>query len=246
MNKWYKAGYIGSDFPGLNIQQQQALFDSGSQGLIIDACVVTYNRARMLGFEADSAPYPRLEANQRLHWNYSDAFPQGGELTLVTAASKHIPEACRWLNYGLEGKTWTYVNGVPTFTDYALNHEYQGGDPNVLLKVTFTAKLTYPDVACSINLALTPQSRAMRMKYMDDPLLDKALILPPFKMTPDESTEVSRIMGDIRTYCDEMTLKFITGEVPLDQWANFVRQVKALGIDRAVEIYQAAYRRYMS
>jgi len=258
MNKWYNAGYIGKDFPGIDITQQQPLFDNGSQGLIIDACVVTYNRDKQLGFDADSAPYPRLQAGQKLHWNYSDAFPQGGELTLVTTSSKHIPEACRWLNYGfteagalllnygIEGKSWTYVNGVPTFTDYALHQtDYPGGDPNVLLKVTFTAKLTFPDVACSINLAVTPQSRAMRMKYMDDPLLDKALILPPFKMTTDESTEVSKIMGDIKTYCDEMTLKFITGEASLDQWDAFVKQVKSMNIDRAVQIYQAAYDRYM-
>ena len=258
MNKWYSAGYIGKDFPGIDTSQQQPMFDNGSLGLIIDACVVTYNRDKQLGISVDSAPYPRLTAGQMLHWNYSDAFPQGGELTLVTTSSKHIPEACRWLNYGftdagalllnygIEGKTWNYVNGVPTFTQYALtNPDFPGGDPNLLLKVTYTAKLTFPDVDCSINLAVTPESRAIRMKYMNDPLLDKALILPPYQMTTDESTEVSRIMGDIKTYCDEMTLKFITGDASLDQWDAYVKQVKAMGIDRAVQLQQTAYDRYM-
>ncbi len=150
-------------------------------------------------------------------------------------------------NYGVEGKTWEYVNGVPTFTEYALtNPDYPGGDPNLLLKVQFGAKLTYLDIDCSINLALTPEALALRKKYMDDPLLDRGLVSPPYKLSTDESTEASRIMGDIKTYSDEMTLKFITGEVPMSEWENYVATIESLGIGQVLEIHQTAYDRYVS
>ena len=258
MHRWYEEGYIGADFPTMDMAQQQSLFDSGSLGLIIDACVATLNRGLKLGYTADSSPYPRLEEDQQLHWEKADAFPQGGELTVISAKSKHIEEAVRWLNYGyseegslllnygVEGKTWNMVDGKPQYTDYALNNEdYPGDVANYVLKVLFSAKMTYPDVECSITMAKTPEAQAMRKKWGDDPKVDSMFIIPPIKLTSEESDQQAKIMNDINTYCDEMTLKFITGEAPLDEYDNFVAQVEALGIADAVKIQQTAYDRYM-
>ena len=42
-----------------------------------------------------------------------------------------------------------------------------------------------------------------------------------------------------------MTIAFIMGKKSFDEWDAYVSQMKELGIERAIEIYQNAYDRYM-
>jgi putative aldouronate transport system substrate-binding protein len=74
---------------------------------------------------------------------------------------------------------------------------------------------------------------------------DSSWLVPEnMSFTADENKELSAIMTDINTLRDEMTLKFILGQEPLDKFDSFVETIKGMNIDRAVEIYQAALDRY--
>jgi putative aldouronate transport system substrate-binding protein len=53
-------------------------------------------------------------------------------------------------------------------------------------------------------------------------------------------------MGDIGTYVDEMTVKFIIGQEPLANYDAYVQQVKSMNVDRALELQQAAVERYLN
>ena len=50
----------------------------------------------------------------------------------------------------------------------------------------------------------------------------------------------------MNNFAEEKIYAFIFGEESLDNFNAFVEQIKGLGIDRAVEIKQAAYDRYMA
>ena len=54
---------------------------------------------------------------------------------------------------------------------------------------------------------------------------------------------ISRKLIDINTYQEEMYTKFILGEEPLDNWGKFVDQIKGMGIDEVLTVYQAQYDR---
>ena len=43
-----------------------------------------------------------------------------------------------------------------------------------------------------------------------------------------------------------MTVRFIMGLEPIENYDNFVEQLKLLGIEEAIGAYQAAYDRYMA
>jgi putative aldouronate transport system substrate-binding protein len=43
-----------------------------------------------------------------------------------------------------------------------------------------------------------------------------------------------------------MTMKFIMGTEPIANYDAYANQVKKLGIDKALEIYQKAYVRYQN
>ena len=51
-------------------------------------------------------------------------------------------------------------------------------------------------------------------------------------------------MNEINTYRDEMTLKFILGDESLDKFDDYVKTLYDLGLERALEIQNAALERY--
>lgn len=68
--------------------------------------------------------------------------------------------------------------------------------------------------------------------------------LPPITLTSEESSKVASIMSNVNTYVDEMYLKFLMKEEPLDHFDSYVEELKKMGIDEAVAAYQSAYDRY--
>lgn len=64
------------------------------------------------------------------------------------------------------------------------------------------------------------------------------------ELSSDEGSENSAIMADIDTYVKESIPKFITGQLSMDDWDGFVKQIKDMNIDRAIELHQAALDRY--
>jgi putative aldouronate transport system substrate-binding protein len=267
MNKWYQAGYINKDFAGLKPQQTQALFDSGKAAMVVEAVVGNFNRGQQLKQVYEPAPYPRLKASDKVHFQPMEwpaiTLGQGADvlstISAVTTSSKHKVEAIRWLNYGyskegtmlfnygVEGKTYTMVNGVPKYTDYVLNNPKLGTEnANYILRIHFAPKLQFGAMESNPNLAKSPESAAVRQKWADDPNVDSALILPPIRLSAEETEKRAKIMTEVTTYSDEMVLKFILGAEPLSKFDDYVNQLKKLGIDEAVKITQTAYDRYLS
>ena len=70
--------------------------------------------------------------------------------------------------------------------------------------------------------------------------------MPPITPTEAESAEYTRIMNDINTYIDEMSVRFLVGSEPISNFDNFVQTIYSMGIERAIDIYQGAYERYQS
>ena len=63
-------------------------------------------------------------------------------------------------------------------------------------------------------------------------------------MTDAENQEYVAMYTDIETLANENTVKFITGEKDLSEWDDFVAQLKQYGIERCIELQQAALDRY--
>lgn len=70
--------------------------------------------------------------------------------------------------------------------------------------------------------------------------------VPTLTFTADESDELAGIMTDISTYVSENRINFIYGNRALDEYETFRSDIKNMGIDRALEIYQAAFDRYLA
>ena len=68
---------------------------------------------------------------------------------------------------------------------------------------------------------------------------------PKLSYTAEEANERATLKTDLQTYLKQAKAQFITGEVDVDGgWDNFVNTVNGMGLERLLQIEQAAYDRY--
>lgn len=149
-------------------------------------------------------------------------------------------------NYGVEGETFTYVDGVPRLTDMVLNNpDYSYG---AAMNIFVCDRMTPAPF-------IIDEDR-VRADYVQDQLNaiaiwnesnDGLYNMPRagINLTVEESQEYNRIYADIETYEDEHIVKFVVGDESLDEFDNFVSTLKQMGIEDCIAIEQAAYDRYL-
>jgi putative aldouronate transport system substrate-binding protein len=152
-------------------------------------------------------------------------------------------EGIRYMAFGIEGKSYTMVDGQPKYTDFVTNNPDGLGMSDALR--TLGAWPTIPWIqqegSYTQMLSLDPdfsKSPEMMKPYMVDPF-------PPLLATKEEQDELTVLMNDLDTYRSEMITKFITGKEPLENFDKFVETLKGMNLDRLVEIKQAQYERTM-
>lgn len=64
--------------------------------------------------------------------------------------------------------------------------------------------------------------------------------------TAEEAKEFSKIETNLKTYREEMTMKFITGQESLDKFDDYISALEGMDLETAVEIQQAALDRYLA
>jgi len=65
-------------------------------------------------------------------------------------------------------------------------------------------------------------------------------------LTIDEDKELARIETNMRTYREEMTYKFITGQESLDKFDDYIENLKVMGLEEAIAIKQDGLNRYFA
>lgn len=262
MNEWYQKGYISKDFTSIDGNTANTMFDSGAVGTYTTAIVACFNRNQKKAQTILSSPYPRVTADQKLHWDDADSSPRwynNENTTAISASCKNIPAAVSFLNYaytdkgiellnwGVEGLNWDWVDGQRVYNDLMLNHEvYSTEEASYIYKVHFATKYTQRATFCHANLLKSPASLAIRMQYSDDPNFDDAYYLPQFNLNEDDNTRKAEIMTDVTTYVNEMILKYIVGAESLDSYDTFVATVNAMGMPEVLDIMQRGYEAYMA
>ena len=67
-------------------------------------------------------------------------------------------------------------------------------------------------------------------------------IMPPLVYTEEQSNDLIDIQVTMNNFIHEMFARFITGDLDINsQWDTYISQLNAMGLDRYVEIQQAAY-----
>jgi putative aldouronate transport system substrate-binding protein len=67
--------------------------------------------------------------------------------------------------------------------------------------------------------------------------------VPPLFMKPMEIDEYAELNNTLSTYVNESFARFVTGDLPFSEWDEFQAELKKIGVERFVEMNEAAYRR---
>lgn len=258
LNDWYEKGYILKDFASMKTNQVESMFSTGTLGMIIESVDTARTVAERAGLKVTSTRLPKSYKDQQIHTGLK-SWPIAGQDTAITTACKHPEIAAQFLNYaytvegamlynyGIEGLSYNLVDGVPKYTDHMLrNDKYPTEAANYILRIHFGSKLqTDTPMQFNPSIAISEDAVNFRLKWSDDKTVDNSYYIPPISLTEEESNKRATIMTNVKTYSSEMVLQFITGAKSFDKFDEYMSQLKAYGIEEAIQITQAAYDRYI-
>lgn len=257
LNKWYEEGLLDPDFmTNGGWQVDTAMVVNGETGVwnAMYTMISQYESGDS-GIEVVPMTSPVKEEGDALHIRREDGFV--GNAVAISADCEY-PEIAMQLwnylyteegsllaNYGVEDDTFTYQDGKPVLTEKIANNEqYSMSQAQALYLMPPSRFGGFYD--WTRELAAVPEKDVKAFDIWG--VSDDAYILPArISYTSEESTERAKIVAEVKTYMEENSVKFITGVLDIDaEWDNYVNQLKELGIDRAVEITQAALDRFNS
>lgn len=261
MHQWYTEGLIDPDFMATDERTaDMAKVVTGASGLF--AALYTMPSVYEAASEDPNmnlAPVnpPVMNEGDEGHIRLRDSYTSGN--TAISADSENWEVALRWLdylytdegallaNYGVEGDTFEFdENGEPVFTDKILNNE------NGWTMTQTVASYLCPSAGIANwsdwtrELAGVPEKDQacydVWSEFSDDWRLPSSVTL-----TQEESTERAALYADISTIVKEQTAQFISGALDIEEnWDAYISALEASGMERAIEITQAAYDRYLA
>lgn len=261
MNKWYAEGLLGSNCLIHSDQWWQANITSNLTGSFrgLDNAW-RYYLPSIQNVAADASlqavPWLKAEDGQRYTPVESVASNMADTVTVITSACKDPAAAVRLIDYmysqegsilltwGVEGKSYTEVNGRKQLTELALSMDEEKGWLRIYDYAIGHASFPKYDGE-NVVLASYPQDQLIAERTWAE--ASTALIYPPYiKLCTEDQTFCDGIMDDLQSYITEMQLKFITGEEPLSGFDNFVNQLDKMGVTQVLEIYRMAYEQYIN
>ncbi|MGG1553848.1 extracellular solute-binding protein [Paenibacillus ferrarius] len=248
LNKFYKDGLIPPDFLSADTKLWQDLMSTDRGFVTVDYIgrIDFFNSAlrkdkpdfnlMFMGAPAGYAGGPAKNA-------YTQYLDEG---FMVATSSKKIKEIMKFMDFfyseegrtlsswGQEGVTYKTENGKKQFI------EKYADVADMRKKTGLSTDGTYAWIDYDAHLSLS--SPELQKAYQEAPKYDSQQ--QPRPAFTSSEMEVLSLTGDtIMKKRDENISKFIVGERSLDDWPKYVADMKALGVDKIVDIYKKAYDR---
>lgn len=260
MAKWYQEGLIDPGFATYSNKEHDAQVSAeiagawhSGLGSGLGIFIVSFgDENKVVGTK-----FPVINKGDTPRFNNASNQAIQGLGTAISGTCKNVDAAVRWLDYhysqegymlmnwGVEGESYEIgEDGLPYFTELVTN------DPDGHALDIAIAKYSALEFAANVQ---DPRVNEIRMWNWDAQKeasakwddADFTMRIPPMMtLTNEEGAEIAALMGDITTYRDETFLRFLTGAESMDNYDKFVDQIKAMNIERVIEIYQAALERY--
>lgn len=178
----------------------------------------------------------------------------------ITRANEHPEASIRWVDYfysedgallqvqGVEGEDWERgeQGGIERIVPDGMNpEEYRGGqvtpDSGTHLPQFREHVFNIAQVGIEVTNprnAFIGQQTAEKLEPVARPTF------PLLYFTEDEQSELNFLLADIESYTQQAEARFITGQQSLEEWDSHLNTVERIGVERVLEIYQAAYDRW--
>lgn len=261
MHDWYAEGLLDQDFATVDRAQLDSKITTGQTGMTVGwngSGMGAWNLAGQATdpeFELVPIGYVTVDGSES-EFGYLEHRYGGAGSAAISTSAKDVELAAKYLNFGyseagyalnnfgIEGETFNKEGDKFVYTDLILDNpdgwpigQAMGAYLRAAYNGQFIQSMQYQDQ----YFATQPQKDAPAL-WSGHGMASRRL--PNITPTSEESSELATIMNDIQTYRDEMTLSFILGNEPLDNFDAFVEQIVNYDIARAIEIQEAAITRY--
>jgi ABC-type glycerol-3-phosphate transport system substrate-binding protein len=191
---------------------------------------------------------------------------QASSLFFIPSGSKNVEKAVKMIDYfvtddyfilneyGIEGYTFKYgADGIPEklpnsssmigndydifpalWTANTVFPRFQKGDSGtemVTLRV-MASEMGYPD---GFKLKFDFADNYFARNYAFAYNIDAQMAFP----TSREMDRISALFPDLNTYSEELMASLVIGDKSLDNWESYMADLRRLGLDELVAIYQA-------
>nr|WP_314458685.1 extracellular solute-binding protein [uncultured Clostridium sp.] len=268
MNQWYEDGLIDRDYLVADKASCQTYFTTGKsaasyapggQGLGTYTQIMNEANPEITQKNiVSSVPVTKVKGKNAKFSKMNQIFDGSGSSATITTQCKN-PEAAAWLLdwmygpegsmvncFGIEGESYNMENGYPVYTDLITNNPdglTMEGALALYTRVGQSGPLVQDELYIEQYYSQDNQREALDLWMKTD--MGK-FAYPPATISNEDSDKFSNIMSNVKTFSQEMEAKFIAGTASLDQWDEYVNQLKTFGIEDAIAMKQAAYDKYMA
>ena len=260
MARWYEEDLLDKDFPMSDNKSMESKVLTGRTGAFIGLLgsgMGTYLRVmqdRDDEFDLIAGVNPTLHkgeesfsgaSNLPFYYNFSAA---------ITTQAKNPELAARWLdygyteegayinNFGVENESFVIKDGEPSYTDEVLHAPVE---ENMLAKYNrYNGPFTALILPVTSKQTMLPQQIHARETFKNNMPTYRGY--PPLSFTVEESERINSIMNNVNNYVNEMRTKFIMGTESLENYDEYLKQLKSMGIEEVIQIQQAAFERYQN
>lgn len=257
LHQWYSEGLLDADYytRTTSTTVPETLANTGDSGAwpdIYTLLSIHTTASEDPNIDVVAVPAPVEKEGDQLHLRQYN-WTRGTDCCAISTSCENPELAMAWLNlgsqqdfaylayYGIEGETHTIEDGKPVFTDKVLNNP-EGLVPNdAMIKYCWRSPGMY---IWDRELQTADEKSLEAINDIWVSNADGDYMMPNVTLTADEGTRYATLLGDIKTYAEEMTTKFILGDEPLENFDSYVEAMKGMGLEEMISLQQAALDRF--
>lgn len=268
MRQWYSEGLINPNFSTFNYYLDTPTSVEAGDTLLYSMILSSFTGNNYYNYHMCTVDDEYLQPIVAPLLNSGDTPIQSASRIIakdpiyITTACKNPELAAKWLDfqyseqgqllnwYGIEGETYTLdADGKPQFTDMVLNGEKAASD--ILQEYALNWGNCWlgkhnTDAGAKVSAAASGENdqAAEAVDIWSEP--ETNVYLPTsITLTDDESMEVTNTLTALKTMIDEYTINYIVGQ-DVESFADFQAELEANGLQTVLDVYQAAYDRYLA
>lgn len=254
LNDWYTQGLIDPDFSALDGNSSKAKMVNGEAGVMIGTggwIGGVYDSARELDEKSQvypsAVPMPTLNADDEAPgYSLKNSPCARGGIGITTACKNPEKvleffnyywtlEGCVLANWGVEAADYVLdANGLPVYP--------QGSEKQ---KINYILNGPIPtDMRNRLEMMKaydTPEPYAARGIWGN---AESDCSLPPIVIPSDSTMDYANIGNELKTYADEMFIKFVMGLEPLTKFEEYRQNLKNMQLDLYLSIAQTGMDNY--
>lgn len=263
--EWYNAGLIDPEFMSDDNKALNAKIADGTSAVATMAIgsgirsITENTRPNNPDFKLTGVAWPVLNAGDTSSYVLEGGVAHTSVQAAITSSCADPVLATQVLDYfyseeggnliswGIEGESYTVENGKKTFTDKIMNSpDGRSASEAILdyaLPVYGFVNAMDNDAYIQMNITLPEQGEARTLWQS----LDSGANLPKLVVAQEDADEYRMILNEVKTYVQEMYIKFITGQANLDSdWDTYMNTLNGMDLPYATECMQKAYNAYQN